>query len=90
MYGNPEYPWRLIDEVNNNPIFDKVKIGDNVAIRKHYESDWTQGYIRAIESYKNRDSRFQERPVLVIECHTTSTETIRVMEHTVADILFKD
>lgn len=90
MYGNPQYPWRLNDEVNNNPIFNKVKVGDNVAIREHYEADWTQGYVRAIETYKNQDSRFQERPLLVVERHTTGTGTTRVMEHTVADILFKD
>lgn len=82
--------WRTIAQVVSNPIFNKVKVGDDVAIRLTDEGDWWQGHVRAIETYKNQNSRFQERPVLIVECHTTSTGVRRFYEHNVEEILFKD
>lgn len=90
MYGEIDSQWRTISEVVSNPIFNKVKVGDDVAIRLTDEGDWWQGHVRAIETYKDRNSRFQERPVLIVEGHTTNTDTRRFYEHKVEEILFKN
>lgn len=83
-------PWRTIDEVNQNPMLNHVKIGDDVAIDHTQDAtDWVYGIVTGIEAYKNNATRFQERPVLVLDCHTNGSGERRVLEHHVKQIVFK-
>lgn len=88
MSGEAE--WRTISEVNSNTIFDKVNIGDDVAILQSGQDFWWLGKVVEIKSYSDRNTRFQERPTLLVECFDPVIRTCIFYEECVEEILFKD
>lgn len=85
-----ETPWRLISQVNSNTIFDKVKVGDEVAISQEDEDGWWLGIVLEIGHYAGRSTRFQERPVLTVDCYSPVKRVRVFYEECVDQILFKD
>lgn len=85
-----EYPWRTIHQVTSNPIFSKVKIGDEVAILQHEEDFWWIGKVVGINTYAGRSNRYQERPVLSVACTEPVVRQRCFYEDAVSEILFKD
>lgn len=88
MYS--ETGWRTISEVNSNTIFDKVNVGDDVAILQRGQDFWWLGKVLEINTYADRETRFQERPTLLVECFDPTIRTCIFYEECVEEILFKD
>lgn len=82
--------WRTISQVNNNKIFDNVKIGDEVAIMQHADDYWWVGKVVGFDTYAGRGTRFQERPVLDVDCIEPIKRRRIFYEEAVSEILFKD
>jgi hypothetical protein len=79
--------WKTIAAVNSCVIFDKVKLGDDVAILQCGEVDWWTGIVTDMKTYSGRSTRFQERPYIVVRLHAGPVRAF--YEHNVAEILFK-
>jgi hypothetical protein len=80
--------WVTVREVESRNVFDKVKIGDDVAILQHGEGDWWTGIVMNISTYNDRATRFRNRPVLHIKIHGGPMRSF--YEDCVAQVLFKD
>lgn len=87
---NGQTGWRTISEVNINTIFNKVNIGDEVAILQSGQDFWWLGKVLEINSHSDRDTRFQKRPTLLVECFDPVLRTRTFYEECVEEILFKD